>query len=190
MEDYKAAEVWKKFSTINPIVSVENVTLDRDKADVKVGESIQLVATVMPEDAYDKGVVWDSSNEAVATVDANGMVKGIAEGYATVTATAWSGVSASCEITIIPAMGIADEEVGQPGNRITPKAGGVNITIDATSDTRVDIANMAGMVVESFVVPAGTFVSTDYDAESLAPGLYVVSATSAENRITKRIVIR
>jgi len=189
LDDYKTAEVWKEFSTIKPIggVLVESVTLDCDKADVKVGESIQLLATVLPEDADDKSVVWTSSNEAVATVDANGMVTGVAEGNATVTATAPNGVCASCEITVIPAMGIADQKLL---NWITPKAGGVSINIDATSDTRVDIANMAGMVVESFVVPAGTFVSTDYDAESLAPGFYVVSATSAEIRITKRIVIR
>ncbi len=189
---YKKAVGWKDFFTIKPIggLLVESVTLDCDKADVKVGESIQLIAIVLPEDADDKSVVWTSSNEAVATVNANGIVTGVAEGNATVTATASNGVSASCEITVIPAMGIADQELGQPDNWITPKAGGVSITIDATSDTRVDIANMAGMVVESFVVPAGTFVSTHYDAERLAPGFYVVSATSAEIRITKRIVIR
>lgn len=51
----------------------------------------QFVATVLPSTASNKGVVWESSNEAVATVDTDGLVTGVSIGTATIMATAIDG---------------------------------------------------------------------------------------------------
>ena len=48
-------------------VAVTGVTLDATSKEVVAGESFELAATVAPEDATDKTVIWTSSNEAVAT---------------------------------------------------------------------------------------------------------------------------
>ena len=68
-----------------------------------MGKSGQLTASVSPTQALNKTVSWKSSNTAVATVDANGKVTAVAPGTATITATAkdGTGVSASCEVTVI-----------------------------------------------------------------------------------------
>ena len=71
-------------------------------ANAKVGDEYVIQATVFPEDADDRSVTWSSSNEGVATVDANGLVKILAEGSTTITATTNDGtnLSASCAVTV------------------------------------------------------------------------------------------
>ena len=79
----------------------ESVTLSQTTASLKVGQTVTLTATVMPEDATDKAVTWTSSNEAVATVDANGKVTAKALGKAVITAKS-GDVSATCTVTVEP----------------------------------------------------------------------------------------
>lgn len=81
-------------------LSGESVTLNLDRAEVTEGESLQLTATVTSEEATDKSVTWSSSDETIAAVDANGLVKGIKNGMATITATTVSGHIATCNITV------------------------------------------------------------------------------------------
>lgn len=70
---------------------------------------IDLQATILPEDAYVKGVTWTSSNDAVATVDENGHVQAIQPGNVTITATSlddssYSRKKASYRLTITQAV--------------------------------------------------------------------------------------
>ncbi len=60
------------------------------------------VKTYKPSNATNKSVTWISSNNAVATVDANGVVRGLQQGTATITATANDGsnVRAVCKVTV------------------------------------------------------------------------------------------
>ena len=84
----------------------ESITISQETATLKVGETVELTATVMPEDATDKTVSWTSSDEAVATVDAEGKVTAVALGEAEITATAadGSGISANCLVTVNPVL--------------------------------------------------------------------------------------
>lgn len=84
-----------------PVVEVATVTLDKTEAELtEAGATVQLTATVAPENATDKAITWTSSDEKVATVDANGLVTAVANGTATITATAANGVKAECVITV------------------------------------------------------------------------------------------
>lgn len=82
-------------------VSVTEVGLNKTSTTLIEGETETLVATVMPENATDKSVVWESGNESAATVSQEGLVIAVGEGMATITVkTNDGGFSASCEVTV------------------------------------------------------------------------------------------
>ena len=85
-----------------PSYSVTDVTLSHDKAELtKVGETLQLTATVKPSYADNKTITWKSSDEKVATVDKDGKVTAVANGTVTITATSADGKhSATVTITV------------------------------------------------------------------------------------------
>ncbi len=72
-------------------IPVEGVSVTPGAATVFVGTTDTLTAEVSPEDADDPSVEWTASDESVATVDANGVVTGVASGQASVTATTVDG---------------------------------------------------------------------------------------------------
>ena len=83
---------------LQQLVEVTDVTLDESSLTLKVGENQKLTATVLPADASNKEVVWQSLNPAVATVE-NGVVTAVSEGVTSVFAVC--GIkSASCIVTI------------------------------------------------------------------------------------------
>ena len=94
-EDYIFA-----YCTVKVIIPVENVTLDKSEAEIYVGQPFALNAIVLPENADGKTLTWTSSDETVATVNANGVVTAKSAGTVIITATAPNGVSASCALTV------------------------------------------------------------------------------------------
>ncbi|MGE7119581.1 Ig-like domain-containing protein [Peribacillus sp. NPDC046944] len=52
-----------------------------------------------PENATNQNVVWNSSDESVATIDKNGVLNSLSEGTITITATI-EGISTSRKVTI------------------------------------------------------------------------------------------
>ena len=80
--------------------AVMGVTLDKTEATMKVFETLTLNATVLPEDATDKSVIWTSTNPAVATVE-NGVVTALKEGETTISVVTLDGYfTAECIITV------------------------------------------------------------------------------------------
>ena len=82
-------------------INVTEVKLNKTQTSILVGASETLVATVLPENATNQKVSWKSSNEAVATVDANGKVTGVKAGEATITVTTEDGgMTATCKVYV------------------------------------------------------------------------------------------
>jgi uncharacterized protein YjdB len=87
--------------TITVTVPVSSVTLNKSELKLKKGTSETLIATVGPDDATNKTVVWSSSNTKVATVDQNGKVTSVDTGTATITVTTNDGSKkATCKVTV------------------------------------------------------------------------------------------
>lgn len=80
---------------------VTSVSFDFNTITLSVGGSKTIKANVLPEDAVNKELYWESSNNDVATVS-NGVVTAVGEGSATITATTTDGsnLKASCEVTV------------------------------------------------------------------------------------------
>ena len=83
-------------------VPVTGIELSEKELSLLPEETRQLTATVLPEDAYFKGVKWESSDEMVAQVSGDGLVKAICPGSCTITCRAGdgSGVKAECQVTV------------------------------------------------------------------------------------------
>ncbi len=85
--------------TVKSDIKVDEIKLDPTTATVKVGETVTIKATITPEDAANETITWTSNDESVATVDDKGVVKGIKEGEAKISAAA-GGKSATATITV------------------------------------------------------------------------------------------
>lgn len=81
-------------------IPATSISLNLNQANLKVGETIQLEATVLPTTTTDKSVIWFSSDDSIASVDANGLVTANKEGTAEIIAKAGSK-EASVSITVI-----------------------------------------------------------------------------------------
>lgn len=81
--------------------AIESITLDSNEGVLTVGNTHTIKATVFPEDATDKAVTWESSDESIATVDAEGNVTAKGTGNVTIMAVNSDGdVSSTYELTV------------------------------------------------------------------------------------------
>ena len=85
---YKAANYWKDFTNIeeDPTSAIlpTSVTITGMPRVIFVGDSVQLSAVILPENATDKTVEWKSLTPQIVTVDTTGMMKVIGSGNALV----------------------------------------------------------------------------------------------------------
>ena len=114
LDAYK--KVFGSYSTyikeIEEIKTIENIALRYTSPHKMLKEeSCELFDEIQPADAFDKRIKWSSSNEEVATVDANGVVTAHKNGTATITVSSYDGsVTNSCEIIVAqPVTGVSIE---------------------------------------------------------------------------------
>ena len=103
-------------------VLVESVTLNKTELEVGTGKSALLKATVTPDDATNKKVTWRSDDPAIATVDANGKVTGVAAGETRIVVTTVDGgKTASCTVKVTEngSTGGDETELTLPGKKNT-----------------------------------------------------------------------
>lgn len=102
---------WKKNDVL-----VTSISLDRSSYSMDINTSIKLNATITPNDATNKTIIWTSSNTSVATV-VNGTVQSFGVGSATITATV-DGKSATCLIMVTRKITYTYEIVDVPGSTL------------------------------------------------------------------------
>ena len=168
-EAYREADVWRNFKNIveeqpEPVL-VALLSLDDDEIELNVGETATLRTVVYPSSATNQSVEWTSSDETVATVDADGEVLAVGQGTAVVTATTvdGSGLSASCTVTVNLLSGIS-----------VPSLDGVRIVTD---NGRIVIAGMSTDDVIAVHTISGSLVyrGANRPVTVQAPGVYLVS---------------
>lgn len=81
-------------------IPVESIELNYSDAEMNVGNTLQLIATVLPENATDKSVVWESSDDGVVSVSQEGTVTANAVGNAVIKAMA-GNIVAECSVSVI-----------------------------------------------------------------------------------------
>ena len=83
--------------------AVEEISLEETEKTAYTSTTVKLGATVEPNDATSKKLVWESSDPTVATVDATGNVRCISVGTCDIICTAadGSGVTSKCRFTVL-----------------------------------------------------------------------------------------
>ena len=82
-------------------IPVSGVSVSPTSVSLNEGGTTQLTATVLPSDATNKNVSWNSNNTSVATVNSSGLVTGVANGSATITVTTEDGgYTATCNVAV------------------------------------------------------------------------------------------
>lgn len=86
--------------TVKVNVPVQGVTLDRNTVEMKKDRTVNLKATITPNDATNQTISWTSKDEEVAVVY-DGKIHSLKAGKTTITATTEDGkFTANCEVTV------------------------------------------------------------------------------------------
>lgn len=144
-----------------------NVSLDREKVQMSVGDELRLNVSVSPEGTATE---WSSDNPLVASVDDGGLVSAISEGKATIEVKAGDR-TAECQVTVIAAQ---VESVTLDNEYIEIKVGE---TATLTAEILPEAA--AGTVCEwESSDPSVATVDGDGNVKGLVPGTATVTVTA------------
>lgn len=114
------------FSILVKEIPATSIKLNVSSANIQKGKTQTLKATVLPAKATYKTVTWSSQNPAIATVDANGVVKAKKAGSTVITAKTKNGLTARCIVNVkVPAVKVyldRSEDTVEQGKKITLKA--------------------------------------------------------------------
>lgn len=155
-----------------PTIPVTGVALSPTSANLEIGGTLTLTATVTPADATNPALAWTSDDPLVAAVE-NGVVTALAAGKATITATATdgSGVKAACAVTVVDGVisgdfvvrdGAVTGYVGAGGKIELPKKDDAGATIvEIAANAFKGNADITGVVIPDGVTVIGASAFED-----------------------------
>ena len=158
-------------------IPVSSISLNKNILDLALGSTETLTATILPENATNKNILWNSSDTNIATIDNTGKVTAVKVGKAIITATSQDGgKTATCEVNVTqPVGGITldkttlDLNVGQSDTltaTITPNdATNKNVTW-SSSDSSIATVDNNGKVT------------------GIAPGTATITVTTEDGKKT------
>ena len=163
--------------------AVTGVTLSEKSMAIIAPKTATLTATVVPADATDRSVTWSSSNPAVATVSATGVVTPVGSGETVITVkTKDGGLKATCTVTVtVPVTGISApaEQTFYVGRKVPL---GIT-TVPANATNRAISYTIAD--------PSVATISSTGEIEPLKNGMTSVTAKTVEGGYSKtmRIIV-
>ena len=93
----------KPYSGLTTVaVNATGISLSKTSLDMNINDTVNITATVTPDNTTNKAVTWASSDPSIATVDSNGKVTAVKEGSVKITATTSDGSNqfATCTVNV------------------------------------------------------------------------------------------
>ena len=166
----RATSETAKYVRIGRFVPVTAVSLNKTSATLAEGGTETLTAAVEPEEVIDPGLIWETTDPSVATVNEIGVVTAVAAGKAKIIVRANNGIgdtSATCEVTVNkkqtsePSMAGTTHNVG--GNTYAVTAEGSVSLLKAPNQKSVTIPAAVAITGKNFNVTginSGAFSGT------------------------------
>ena len=167
-------------------VAVTNITLDIDDFSINQNEEKQLTATISPENASDKTVIWESLDPSIASVDENGLVTGVKGGKTSIVVTSNDGsFSARAEVTVIPDEITGLDDLNDLEFNSYPNPVNERLYIDGIdSQIEISIYSLDGQLVK---YQKGNGRS-GFDVLGLQPGLYLFSVQQDDDLLVGKFI--
>ena len=182
-------------------IPVTAISISQPAAEMVIGESITLKATISPSNATEREIMWASSKQSVASVDQSGKVVAVAVGTSTITATA-GGKIGSCLVTVSKGY-VAVTSVSLDKASLSSMKVGESVTLTATvkpddatdnsvtwstSDASIATVNN-GKVTASKAGTATITVTTKDQAKTATCAITVVQQVSSVSLNTSSLTL-
>ena len=163
------------------IVLAKSVSLNKSSLTLGKGGMETLIATVIPSNAVNATVRWESRNEDIAMVSANGRVAGVEEGNAyIIVTTEEGGYQDSCFVTISGTTGISNAKGETRMLTIYPNPTTGILYIETGENTLPEVT-----VYTAYGKRICTTNGSQTDLSDLPAGVYILQVGNQRVRIVK-----
>lgn len=179
----------KGSNTFIPILGdsdkVLSVILNKNSTTILAGGTEQLTATIIPANAKNQNIAWDSSDNSVVTVSNDGLVTAVDEGIADITVTTEDGdMGATCEVTV-SAVPVPVSDITLNKDETTLVVGNSELlTADIDPDDATN-QNISWISTNESI----TTVSTGGLVTAIAPGSASITAITQDGLYTDSCVV-
>jgi len=157
-------------------VPVTGVSLNKTSLSLAVGGSATLTATVAPDNATNKAVTWTSSDATKATV-ANGVVRAVSAGSATITVkTADGGKTATCTVTVNSPSANKDAKILSTGMEYDTLAAAISAAANGTASAPTEI-----IILRNISTTSGYIIPDKYIKLTVLSGQNITITAAAGN---------
>ena len=178
------------FGFVSP---VSGIAVSKKTATIKVNDTINLTATVLPANADTATYTFNSTSAATATVNNSGVVKGIKVGIVKIYAKTSNGkFSDTCTVTVVPATGIQSVGKVDESFRIYPNPVQSELQLQFNSnsnESKILVYSSIGQLIinKNFENSVGQN-NISISVENLKSGLYFISVQKDNNTMTKPFI--
>ena len=173
-------------------ISVTGITLGTEEIGIEVGTEFDLIARILPNNAFDKSVKWSSGDDSIATVSTTGTILAIANGQTVITATTIDGgftASVTVNVTLAPVSDVEMLMAPNPADYVVYVYFGSSTPLEIL---RINIFDDNGTLVKTFNDPASFLVDGEnyrLPISDLPVGAYTVEGVSVTDSYRNELMI-
>ncbi|NLK80817.1 MAG: T9SS type A sorting domain-containing protein [Bacteroidales bacterium] len=166
--------------TVTEYVETITVSSAGSANSINVGQTLQLAAVVLPSSATDKTYTWSSSNEAIATVSASGLVTAVTEGNVSITARAADGSFVEGVFNLsVTKVQVSSISLSGPNQVEVGKTIQINYVVNPSTATYADVLFTSSD--ESIATVDENGIVTGVSAGESGSQVVSITATSVDN---------